>query len=222
MKRWAYLARGETLSQDEARLLAKTAVWLQNTKSGDRSEITLAGRDAGSWGKISAADKGWCSGLRENVTCFLKSSRERAEQAHIIVVNHALLLADLMHGGSLIPEYQHLIIDEAHNLEDEATNQFGFHITPDQLQESLDQQTRLINNIKISLNSDSVAPSVKQNGDTILTTLESTAPRLRELWANLWLQAERYLETQQRGRDNDQTNSLITPQVKVIMGKPRY
>ena len=214
LKRWAYLARGETLSQDEARLLAKTAVWLQNTKSGDRSEITLAGRDTGSWGKISAADKGWCSGLRENGTCFLKSSRERAEQAHIIVVNHALLLADLMHGGSLIPEYQHLIIDEAHNLEDEATNQFGFHITPDQLQESLDQQTRLINNIKISLNSESIAPSVKQNGDTILTTLESTAPRLRELWANLWLQAERYLETQQRGRDNDQTNSLITPQLR--------
>ena len=214
LKRWSYLARGEHLSQDEARLLAKTAVWLQNTKSGDKSEITLIGRDTGSWSKISAADKGWCAGLRENGSCFLKSSREIAEQAHIIVVNHALLLADIMHGGSLIPEYQHLIIDEAHNLEDEATSQFGFHITPDQLQESLDQQTRLITNIRMSLNSESIAPGVKQNGESILANLESNSPRLRELWANLWLQAERYLETQHRGRDNDQMNSLVTPRLR--------
>ena len=62
--------------------------------------------------------------MREG-NCFLQRARQAAESAHILVVNHALLLADLVAGGSALPEFDHLIIDEAHNLEDVATNQFG-------------------------------------------------------------------------------------------------
>ena len=69
--------------------------------------------------------------MRDGGPCFLRGARERAEQAHIVVVNHALLLSDLMHGGSLIPDYNHLIIDEAHNLEEEATSQLGFQVSTD-------------------------------------------------------------------------------------------
>ncbi|MEP6871227.1 MAG: hypothetical protein ABI939_05180, partial [Anaerolineaceae bacterium] len=45
--------------------------------------------------------------------CFLLRARKTAESAHILIVNHALLLADLVSGGSAIPAYDHLIIDEA-------------------------------------------------------------------------------------------------------------
>ena len=98
LRRWNYLAHSENPSADEARLLSKTAVWLQDTVGGDRSEINLSGRDAFTWSKVSAGEKGGCPALRSSSgACFLRSARERADQAHIIVVNHALLLADLAH-----------------------------------------------------------------------------------------------------------------------------
>ena len=63
LKRWNYLARSDNPSVDDARLLGKTGVWLQSTLTGDRSEINLSGRDAFTWNKVSAGDKGWCPGL---------------------------------------------------------------------------------------------------------------------------------------------------------------
>ncbi len=63
LKRWNYLARSDNPSVDDARLLGKTGVWLQSTLTGDRSEINLSGRDAFTWSKVSAGDKGWCPGL---------------------------------------------------------------------------------------------------------------------------------------------------------------
>ena len=128
LRRWNHLARNESPTIDDARLLSKTSIWMQETVNGDRSEINLSGRDFNSWGQISAGEKGFCPGLRDGSPCFLRAARERAEQAHIVVVNHALLLSDLARGGGLIPEYQHLVIDEAHNLEDEATKQLGLSL----------------------------------------------------------------------------------------------
>src|SRR4029078_1860514 len=60
-------------------------------------------------------------------SCFLLRAKRRAEAAHIVVVNHALLLSDVGTGGNVLPAYQHLVFDEAHHLEAEATNQFGFN-----------------------------------------------------------------------------------------------
>ena len=45
------------------------------------------------------------------------------------MVNHALLLSDLAKSQSILPEYSHLVIDEAHHLEEEATEQLGYRIT---------------------------------------------------------------------------------------------
>ena len=58
LHRWNYLARSENLTVDDARLLSKTAVWLQDTVSGDRGEINLLGRDAFTWGRVSAEKRG--------------------------------------------------------------------------------------------------------------------------------------------------------------------
>ncbi|MBK8047961.1 MAG: hypothetical protein IPK16_12995 [Anaerolineales bacterium] len=51
-----------------------------------------------------------------------------ADTAHIIVVNHALLLADLASGGRIIPAYDHLIVDETHRLEEAATDQLTYRV----------------------------------------------------------------------------------------------
>ncbi|HEX5940030.1 MAG TPA: helicase C-terminal domain-containing protein, partial [Dehalococcoidia bacterium] len=71
-------------------------------------------------------------------TCFLLRARKRAEGAHLLVVNHALLLSDLAAEGGVIPSYQNLVIDEAHNLEEEATKSFGFQASRGSLDDLLD------------------------------------------------------------------------------------
>ena len=197
LRRWNYLAHSENPSSDEARLLSKTAVWLQDTVGGDRSEINLSGRDAFTWSKVSAGEKGGCPALRSNSgACFLRSARERADQAHIIVVNHALLLADLAHGGGIIPDYQHLIIDEAHNLEDEATRQFGFQILADQLGDDTDLLTRLVREVRLALSAIELPPQVKQNGERVAAEVEEPLPRLRQNWSDMWAAALRFFSAQ--------------------------
>jgi DNA polymerase-3 subunit epsilon/ATP-dependent DNA helicase DinG len=81
------------------------------------------------WSRISADGADCTSDTSPYVvdgTCFLQRARKRAEASHIVVVNHALLLSDVGTGGRVLPPYHHLIVDEAHHLEDEATRQFGF------------------------------------------------------------------------------------------------
>ena len=75
--------------------------------------------------RTAAASPMQCAYVRDG-SCFLYRAQKRAEAAHVLVVNHALLLSDVRAGGNVLPEYQHLVVDEAHHLEDEATSQFGF------------------------------------------------------------------------------------------------
>ena len=89
LRRWQQLSRSEPLTVDDAKLLSKTAVWLQDTATGDRGEINLNGREVSTWNHVSAGEKGFCMDMRDGSPCFLRAARQRAEQAHIIVVNHA-------------------------------------------------------------------------------------------------------------------------------------
>ena len=218
LRRWNHLASTETPTVEDARLLSKTSVWLQETASGDRSEINLAGRDAASWNHVSAGEKGFCPGLRDGSPCFLRAARERAEQAHVIVVNHALLLADLARGGGLIPDYRHLIVDEAHHLEDEATRQMGFAVSQETLDESWEPHSRLNAHIRLALNAEGMSSAVRQDGEAAASAVEAEGPRLRQTWARLWDEAERFQGSQRgrRGRDQnqgDQNQLLITPEL---------
>ena len=210
LRRWNYLAHSESPSVDDARLLGKTSVWLQETSTGDRNEINLSGRDAYTWSKVSAGDKGWCPGLREGGACFLRTARERAEQAHIVVVNHALLLADMVRGGSLIPDYQYLIVDEAHNLEEEATRQLGFEITGDRLNEELEPLARLITQARVAMSGGELTSAVRQDGERALSQLEPLLPHARELWTRFLAEGERFIQSQANSRGEINSQLLVT------------
>lgn len=120
-------------SADEMRVLAKVLVWMQNGGSGDRGEINLLGAgESVAWSRLSAENEG-CGGetcmVEEDGKCPYFNARREAEIAHIIVVNHALLLADIATGSRVIPEYDYLIVDEAHHLEDATTSGLSFRVT---------------------------------------------------------------------------------------------
>ena len=128
MRRWNTMSSSPDPSPDEARLLAKTMLWLQSTATADRAEINLGhSRAAAPWDRLSANNARGC--LRNESVCFLRSARERAAASHLVIVNHALLLSNATVGGTLIPDFDVLIIDEAHHLEEEATNHLGFELT---------------------------------------------------------------------------------------------
>ncbi|OAI41031.1 hypothetical protein AYO38_04735 [bacterium SCGC AG-212-C10] len=148
LRRWTANLASSVGDPDFAKLAASMLLWLPTTETGDRSELSLDGADYHTWPRVSAQDTD-C--LARHVTqvregnCFLQRARKAAESAHIIIANHALLLADIASGGNALPPFDHLIIDEAHNLEDQATNQFGARVSMRTMQDALDGLYRRAN-----------------------------------------------------------------------------
>jgi ATP-dependent DNA helicase DinG len=118
---------------EEIRVLGKVLVWLHEGGSGDRNEINLnQSPEWDVWMRISAEDEGCkaetCLG-RTGGECPFYRSRQAAVTSHLIVVNHALLLSDVAAGSRILPEYNYLIIDEGHHMEEATTGSLAFKTT---------------------------------------------------------------------------------------------
>ncbi|HEX9015621.1 MAG TPA: helicase C-terminal domain-containing protein, partial [Chloroflexota bacterium] len=135
LRKWQALARSPNLTRIESTLLIKTLIWLDMTESGDRAELNMTPDESVAWPRVCAQIEscalGRCIEFRRG-SCFVQRARKSAEDAHVIVVNHALLLSDLA-SSRILPDYSHLIIDEAHHLEEEATDQLGYTLSWDEL-----------------------------------------------------------------------------------------
>mgnify|MGYP002399177368 FL=1 len=66
--------------------------------------------------------------------CFVEKSRERARASQLVVTNHALLAVDALHGGTALPEYDGVIIDEAHELVSRVTGAASVELSPQQVE----------------------------------------------------------------------------------------
>jgi ATP-dependent DNA helicase DinG len=121
------------LTATELRVLAKVLIWLSRTETGDVSELFLPTQaERLIWSRI-CSDGATCSPERcgnEHSPFFdyFYWARQEAESAHILIVNHALLLADIAADGRVLPTYSHVIVDEAHNLEEAATDQLSYRV----------------------------------------------------------------------------------------------
>ena len=125
---------------DEMRVLGKVLVWLHSTTTGDRGEINLNGpteRDI--WNRLSAEDDQCTTEncLKRGGICPFYRARQDAQSAHILIVNHALLLADVATGNRVLPEYDYLIVDEAHHLEEATTSSLSFRTTQGVIERAL-------------------------------------------------------------------------------------
>jgi DNA polymerase-3 subunit epsilon/ATP-dependent DNA helicase DinG len=126
---WAE-ARSEQaeLTASQARLFSRIATWLPLTESGDSGELYMRPDDRPHWGELSAEGTDCLSRQCPYVldgSCFVVRARQRAAAAHVVVVNHALLLTAAGGASQALPPFRHLVIDEAHRLEDVATEQYG-------------------------------------------------------------------------------------------------
>lgn len=108
--------------------------WAAKTATGDRAEIPGLPEDFATWNDLSVGSE-QCLGQKcpHFDDCFVFKARERAQEADIIVVNHHLYFADLALQGrgfaNILPEYDAVIFDEAHHLEDVATSYFGIQVS---------------------------------------------------------------------------------------------
>lgn len=127
----ALLQRGN-LNAAEISVIARILVWLQRTTTGDVNEITLANAaEWAVWQRVCSESNGCAPARCGTGTAhpdFFYRARQQAEVAHVIIINHALLLADIAVEGNVLPAYNHLIIDEAHHLEDATTNALTFRV----------------------------------------------------------------------------------------------
>ena len=136
----AFRRRGPQ-NADEARMIAKMLIWLSETKTGDLSEINIIGpTERAIWGRISSNDEGCSTEMcvrRMGGICPFHRAKQAAHEAHILIVNHALLLADIATGNRVLPEYDYLIIDEGHHLEAATTSALSFRVTQPDMDRTL-------------------------------------------------------------------------------------
>ncbi len=208
-RRWARMAQAGSLTPEDARMVAKTLVWLQDTATGDRAELTVPARESYLWDRMSAARVGECDG--RGGVCFLRNARAQAEGAHIVVVNHALLLSDLVAGGSVLPSYDHLIIDEANHLEDEASRQFGFEVSWRAVEEVATRLGQHIQDVRSSARGSSVEASRREQVEKASAEVEAVIPRLREAWNRLMAGLSQFVVShQEAGQRLDQLRITIS------------
>jgi len=124
------------IETDERTELKAILEWSHRTSEGSRSDLSILPRFS-VWEKV-ACESDNCSRIRcsHYNECFFYNARREAASADLLIVNHHLLFADLAVRGDtgryneagILPAYGHVILDEAHNVEDVATDYFGTQI----------------------------------------------------------------------------------------------
>ena len=182
-KRWNIARRSSDIDEARARMIAKTTDWVAKTETGDRAELNIGpSHFYSAWNGLSAQRAFECP-ARAGGPCFLQAARSDAEASHIVVVNHSLLLSDLVSKGNAIPDYDVLIVDEAHHLEDVATDQLTFTFGPgdiDDIFSEIATERGLLFRAQGAIADSDMTESDRHAVEEGLESIQSLTPLLRE------------------------------------------
>lgn len=122
--------------------LVQVGRWSRTTVDGTRADLPFT--PAPSIWDLVESDSGNCLGRKcpTHGDCFYYKARKAAFSANLLIVNHALFFSDLAlrrAGGGLLPEYQAVIFDEAHTLEDVAADHLGLAVSQGSVEYLLNQ-----------------------------------------------------------------------------------
>jgi len=119
---------------DEVDYFEEVSEWSRVTEIGDRAELSNLPESLSFWRHIDARSES-CLGQKcpDYDACFITRMRNRAQEADIVVINHHLFFADLSlrngNYGSVLPDYTAVILDEAHLVEEVASEYFGAQVS---------------------------------------------------------------------------------------------
>jgi len=126
----------------EATGLGAEVVELRRWAESEAEENRLADRDDApahaplAWAQVSVPVRE-CLGAQRcpyGTDCFVEKSRDRARSSQLVVTNHALLAVDALHGGTALPDYEGVVIDEAHELVSRVTGAASVELSPQQVE----------------------------------------------------------------------------------------
>jgi len=195
--------------------------WEKVTETGDRAEISELPESSTAWAKIDARREA-CTGQKcaNFDRCFLTLMRRRAQESQVIIVNHHLFFADLALRAaeldSVLPDYEAVIFDEAHELEEVAGQYFGLSISNYQIQELCRDTTAWARQKQFC----------SEELDRIVLTIESRAERFFPLFGDRegragFREREAFLE-QHEDAYRELTNALrlLSNHFQVMDGAP--
>jgi ATP-dependent DNA helicase DinG len=152
--------------------------WAGTTATGDRAEVPGLPDGVRFWREINARSD-TCLGRRCPVydDCHLVRMRRRAEETQVLIVNHHLLFADLAvktgDFGQVIPDYDCLVLDEAHKVEDIATQYFGRRFSSWQLKDLAEDALRQAAATRVTRRVLSAVEAVQRRGGELFGLLRS-------------------------------------------------
>lgn len=132
----------DALLPEQASALGSEVVALRVWAEEEAERGGLADRDDApahsplAWSQVSVPVRECLGAQRcpQGIACLVEKSRERARAAQLVVTNHALLAIDALHGGTAIPEFDALVIDEAHELVSRVTGAASVELGPVQVE----------------------------------------------------------------------------------------
>ncbi|HLV97589.1 MAG TPA: exonuclease domain-containing protein [Ktedonobacterales bacterium] len=138
------LPRNGHLPADMTRGLAKLTLWLHYSASGIRDELVLMPQEQAAWEMVRAgpaylSDLPGCPYARQNY-CFFKRARDAAASADVLVTTHAALLAYLSTDAAALAKTSHLLVLDAHLLEEEALRHDSYDLNQNSI-------ARLLNDV---------------------------------------------------------------------------
>ena len=219
IRRWNTWRKTPELPWEETRFLLRLLFWLSSTSSGDRAEVNLIGNEFYLWNRICASEDNCVTERCPYYPsgCFLYRARQKTDGAHIIVVNHALLLSDLAKKGGILPEYRYLVVDEAHHLEEEATEQLGDQISHREVYDSLEHfgdRGGLMFHLRNYLRTTSVAHGRRREIEGKLQDLLEEAKEARSRVAQLFDVITNFLKLMIGEQGNYESRLRFTGQVR--------
>lgn len=168
--------------------LARIVDWARDTETGDRAELADLPEDAEVWKDVaSSSETRIGAGCEHFDACFVTRMRREGEEAQIVVVNHHLFLADLaLRTGArgaratVLPPYDAVVFDEAHQIEDIATDFFGVRVSSARVE-------ALVRDAERSLASVNALEALKSG--PVRMTLEGAREAARSLFTKLSLES---------------------------------
>lgn len=188
-KRLELLMHKDSFADHEVTLIIKILLWLNRGLSsgegggneddgitGDLDELTFVGKEYTMLDEICCAEYACPHEDPEfKNACYLMRARQKAFNADIVIINHALLLQDSTADSPILPEYHDLVIDEAHHLEKVATDAFtvvlafhSFHRPFEKMKKNLDALGRHLKDAHVI----DELQSIKQQTDQLISRIE--------------------------------------------------
>ena len=175
-------ARDYLAPADDRLTTAQMLVWLTETEHGDQEELNFGGRGADYWQTVASdADSCLnraCPWFRH---CFYHRAKQEAVHADLVITNHSLLFTDIRAEYRLLPAYDHLIVDEAHHLEEAAGKHLGTQIAYNSGMHPLTRLCKDARNGLIFQLRQRIADTGHERAEGWIETIDRTVPAFGEL-----------------------------------------